>query len=156
MANYKFSYGGSKDIAKVLSYDGLTKQLQKLEQFDQAFAAEMGAAMEDVVEIASSHAKDDLRKKIKGKTSTGELENSIYGKVLGKNTELIRGAIGTKLGIKAFVQEAGRLYPNKKRGEYRWKGKLFLYFGAKDKSREIMAKYQAANQRIVERMVVRA
>lgn len=155
MADYNFSYKGARKIRNVLSYEGLDEQMRKLEQFDQAFAAEMGAAMEDAVEIASAHAQADLRKKIKGAESTGELESSIYGKVLTKKGDQVRGAIGTKMGIKAFVQEAGRMY-NGKNGRYRWIGKFYLYYGIKEKSAEILAKYQAANQRIVERMVVRA
>lgn len=147
-------YKGTKRITKILSYEALDKQIQKLEQFDALFEKEMGAAMEEAVGVAASHAKEDLRKKIKGESS-GELEQSIYGARLGKSKDLIRGMIGTKIALKAFSQEVGRWYSRQGK-RYYWKGKFYLYFGVVDRSKQIQGLYQQANDQIVNKLVVKS
>lgn len=143
------AYQGTKRIASVLSYEGLDAQLKKLEGFGAAFQEEMGAAMDDAVEVAQGGAREDLRSKIRGK-STGQLEGSIFGKTLERGQQRVRGSIGTRAGLKAFAQEVGRWY-----GRRYWRGKFFLYFGVNDRAEAIMARYQKADERIVNRMVVK-
>jgi hypothetical protein len=145
-------YKGSKAISQTLSYKGLDEQIQKLAQFDAIFMTEMSAAMEQAVGIASDQAKKNAPK------LTGKLEASIYGKMLSTfKGSSVRGAIGTELGLKAFAQEVGRFYGNAGAGTtHFWKGKFYLYFGARDKKAAIDAEYAKANQRIINKLVVMA
>lgn len=156
MTVYDFTYKGAARINNTLSYKGLDEQLRKLEGFETVFTEEMTPAVEEAVNLAAEHAREDLTKKIKGKAaSTGELAGSIYGKMLSPDAKYtVRGRIGTGLGIKAFSNEVGRWYKNQNRGRWHLRGKYYLYFGAADKAAEIRALYEKANERMVNRLVV--
>jgi hypothetical protein len=146
-------YKGTKQIAQTLSYKGLDEQLRKLEGFDPIYLEEMSAGMASAVRIAEAQAKTNAP------SLTGALKETIYGKMLTPikgQTMAVRGAIGSTGGLKGFAQEVGRFYGNAGAGTtHYWKGKFYLYYGAQDKADQIMAEYQQANQRIVNRLVVK-
>lgn len=150
MADYSFGYKGTKRINDVLEYQAVEEHIQKMAGFEQIFIQEAAAAVEDAVAIAQARAKENAPE------LTGQLKGSIYGKMLSllRASMTVRGAIGSTAGIKAFVNEAGRWRGSGERRRF-WKGKFYLYYGAADKATEIMALYQAANQRIINRLVVK-
>ena len=154
--DYKFSYHGTKQISNALSIPALDEQLRKLEKFDEIFQEEMVPAVERALAISSAHAKD------LAPVRTGELRQSINVKMLRSlKNGAVRGSVRA-FGIKAFVQEVGRWYGNSwsAKGRWKWqketgKGIFYLYYGVIERSREITALYAAANERIVNKLVVK-
>lgn len=145
------TYKGSSQIKRALEYGSVDEHLRKMENFPQIFIEEQGAAMEEIVSIAAAQAKQNAPKLM------GRLASTIQGKMLNPDMSkvTIRGALQAKDGMKAFVMEAGRFYSNVRRGKYYWKGKFYLYYGVQDKASEIQAQRTAANERIVNRLVVK-
>ena len=145
------SYKGSTQIKKALEYGSVDKYLQKMQNFPQIFIEEQGTAMQEILTVASGQARQNAPR------LTGKLASSIGGKMLNPDMSkvMVRGALQAKDGMKAFVMEVGRFYSNKRRGKYFWKGKFYLYYGVQDKASEILALRTAANERIVNRLVVK-
>lgn len=140
------TYRGSARVNNILDAGSVDRQLKKLEDFDKYYVEFMGQAMQDATEIARARAAENAPK------LTGQLSANIFKKYLGvnKNNMQIRGAVGVNKseGVKSLVMEVGRNY-----GARRWKGKFYLYYGAKDKQDEIRALYDAANEKIVGKLV---
>lgn len=149
MPDYSFSYKGTKRINDVLEYRGLDEHIQKMLGFDEIYIQEASSAVDQAVGIAEARAEENAP------VLTGGLKGSIYGKRLSilKASLTVRGAIGTNIGIRGLVNEVGR-WRGTGTGRRFWKGKFYLYYGVADKAKEIMALYVAANQRIVNRLVV--
>jgi hypothetical protein len=147
------TYRGTSRINRTLSYKGLDEQLRKLENFENIFVAEMTPAVGEAIALASEQAKTNAPE------DTGQLKGQIYSKMLGvlRSSMTVRGALGVNDaehgGFKAFAQETGRWYTGDK-GRWHKTGRFYLYYGAKDKANEIMALYQAANERIVQKLAV--
>lgn len=146
------NYKGTKKIGQVLSYQALDEQLRKLENFDNLFIQEMQPAMGEALGLAEAQAKQNAPE------NTGQLKGKISSKVLGalRSSMTIRGQLQANDGLKAFAQEAGRWYTGARRGRWHKTGRFYLYYGAKDKAKEIMNIYQQANQKIVNKLVVKA
>jgi hypothetical protein len=125
--------------------------LRKLEQFDDIYLAEMSAAMQEATAVAAEQAQKNAPK------LTGALAGSIYNQLMAplKKTT-VRGFIGLPKDVKAKVQEYGRWYGRGATNHKYWKGRFYLWFAPKDKSAEISALYNAANERIVKRLDWRA
>lgn len=145
------TYKGTKKIGQVLSYQALDDQLRKLENFDNLFIQEMTPAMAEALSLAEGQAKKNAPE------DTGRLKGKIGSKMLGavRSSMTIRGQLQADDGLKAFAQEAGRWYVNARRGRWHKTGRFYLYYGAKDKAKEIMKIYQQANQQIVNKLVVK-
>lgn len=145
------NYRGTKRINDVLEYRGLEEHIQRMEGFEPIFIEEASAAMEDAVGLASARAKENAP------VDKGELKGSIFGKMLPvlRPSLTVRGSIGSPLGLKAFVNEVGRWRGSGQNRRF-WKGEFYLYYGAQDKAKEIMALYEAANARILQRLVVKS
>lgn len=147
------NYKGTTQIRNTLSYRGLDEQIKRLEGFDQVFLDEMGEAMETAVGIAEAQAKANAPK------LTGALAGKIYGRMLNPvrgRVMAVRGAFGVDDGLKGFAQEVGRLYGSAALGTtHYWKGKFYLYYGARDKKTQIENEYKNANTRIIQRLVVK-
>ena len=146
------TYKGTKKIGQILSYEGIDEQLRKLENFDNIFIEEFVPAMAEAVGLAEGQAKKNAP------VDTGQLKGKISSKMLGvqRSSMTIRGQLQADDGLKAFAQEAGRWYTNARRGRWHKTGRFYLYYGAKDKAKEIMQIYQQSNQRIVNKLVVKA
>jgi hypothetical protein len=146
------TYKGTRKIGQVLSYQAIDEQLRKLENFDNTFIEEFQPAMADALGLAEGHAKKNAPE------ATGQLKGKIGAKVLGvlRSSMTIRGQLQADDGLKAFAQEAGRWYTNARRGRWHKTGRFYLYYGAKDKAKEIMQIYQQANQRVVNKLVVKS
>lgn len=133
----------------ITSYHGLDEQLQKLEQFDEIFVSEMRDSMHGAVIIAALQARHNAPR------LSGELMDSIsFGLLKSTSPSSVRGYIGPPKEVKAKVMEFGRWQRRGANPRY-LKGKFFLYYAPKDKAAEIMALYAAANERIVNRLVVK-
>jgi hypothetical protein len=142
------TYRGATRINRILDAGSVDRHLKKLQQFDTLYSQHMGAAMQNVVQIAGAQASRNAPR------LTGELASSIFKKYLGvnKNNMQVRGAIGTdkSQGMKGLVMEVGRNY-----GARRWKGFFYLYYGVVDKEKEIREEYDGANKKIVESLVTK-
>ena len=133
----------------VASYHGIDEQLQKLEHFDDYFVEEMGISMDEATAIAAEQARHNAPK------LTGGMAARIYNQLMAPTKkQVVRGFIGLPKDVQAKVQEYGRWYGRGASNHHYWKGRFFLYFAPKDKSKEITARYQAANERIIKRLVV--
>lgn len=146
------TYKGTRRIAQVLGYEALDQQLRKLENFDKTFIEEFTPAMGDALSLAEGQAKKNAPQ------DTGQLKGKIGAKMLGvlRSSMTIRGQLQADDGLKAFAQEAGRWYTSARRGRWHKTGRFYLYFGAKDKAKEIMNIYKQANERVIKKLVVKA
>ena len=150
----KFSYHGTKQIAGALSIPALDEQLRKLENFDDIFQEEMRPAVNDALMIAAAAAKENAP------VLTGALRDAIYGKLFkaSKNKSYVAGATSVRkeIGVRGMVLEVGRWRGGKHGAERRWwKGEFYLYYGVTENKGEITALYAAANERIVNKLVVK-
>jgi len=150
----KWNYHGTKQIGDALSIPALDEQIRKLEGFDDVFQEEMRPAVGDALNIGSVSAKQRVP------VLTGDLREGIYGKLFkaGKNKSYVAGAVAVRkeIGIRGFVIEAGRWRNGKHGAERRhWRGKFYLFYGVIKNKEPIQALYAAANERIVNRLVVR-
>jgi hypothetical protein len=151
---FKFSYHGTQQISDNLSIPALDKQIQLLDAFDDIFQEEMRPAVGDALAISGARAKN------LAPVLTGVLQGAIYGKLfgIGKNKTYVTGAVGVRkeIGVRGMVAEVGRWRGGKHGAERRWwKGDFFLYYGVSENRTLINALYQVANERIVNRLVVK-
>ena len=154
-------YKGLSLIKSKITFRGFDEQVRKLEGFDALFNEIMPPAMDKVVRISAAHAKEDLAGKITGQSS-GKLGASIQGRMLSPTKNAIRGSIFTGDDkLKTFALEVGRNYGNAGAGTvWRWqsetgKGYFFLWFGVKDKEKEIAQIFGVSQNYLVGRLVVK-